>query len=81
MTLFCRILWKKNKVAETEAISFSIFYNNALYLFLILIASFYVLRTFNPAAYPLLYLLLFLDKGLVGGRLDYQPLLSLCSSS
>lgn len=47
-----RILWKKNKVAETEAISFSIFYNNSLYLFLILIASFYVLRTFNPAAYP-----------------------------
>ena len=50
--LSCRILWKKNKVAETEAISFSIFYNNSLYLFLILIASFYVLRTFNPAAYP-----------------------------
>ncbi|KAK2557311.1 Translocon-associated protein subunit gamma [Acropora cervicornis] len=47
-----RILWKKNKVAETEAISFSIFYNNSLYLFLILIASFYVLRTFNPAGYP-----------------------------
>ena len=49
---FYRILWKKNKVAETEAISFSIFYNNSLYLFLILIASFYVLRTFNPAGYP-----------------------------
>ncbi|XP_020621920.1 translocon-associated protein subunit gamma-like [Orbicella faveolata] len=49
-----RILWKKNKVAETEAITFSIFYNNALYLFLILIASFYVLRTFNPAANYLL---------------------------
>jgi len=71
MTLFCRILWKKNKVAETEAITFSIFYNNALYLFLILIASFYVLRTFNPAAYPLHYLpllweLLLRDRLVVG---------------
>ncbi|XP_044177942.1 translocon-associated protein subunit gamma-like [Acropora muricata] len=56
-----RILWKKNKVAETEAISFSIFYNNSLYLFLILIASFYVLRTFNPAGNYIL------STGLAGG--------------
>lgn len=32
--------------------TFSIFYNNALYLFLVLFASFYALRSFNPSAYP-----------------------------
>ncbi|KXJ12102.1 translocon-associated protein subunit gamma [Exaiptasia diaphana] len=45
-----RILWKKNKVADMEAMTFSIFYNNALYLFLVLFASFYALRSFNPSA-------------------------------
>jgi len=43
-----RILWKKNEVADYEATTFSIFYNNALYLVLIIVASFYVLRTFSP---------------------------------
>lgn len=56
MTFFsvfvARILWKKNKVADMEAMTFSIFYNNALYLFLVLFASFYALRSFNPSAYP-----------------------------
>merc|ERR1712038_621831 len=44
-----RILWKKNEVADYEATTFSIFYNNALFLALIIIASFYVLRSFSPA--------------------------------
>ena len=48
-----RILWKKNEVADFEATTFSIFYNNALYLVLIIVASFYVLRTFSPTLYPL----------------------------
>merc|ERR1712025_886682 len=43
-----RILWKKNQVADYEATTFSIFYNNALFLALIIIASFYVLRSFRP---------------------------------
>merc|ERR1711944_255630 len=43
-----RILWKKNEVADYEATTFSIFYNNALFLALIILASFYVLRSFSP---------------------------------
>merc|ERR1712087_879410 len=39
-----RILWKKNEVAEYESTTFSIFYNNALFLALVIIASFYVLN-------------------------------------
>merc|ERR1712121_350171 len=35
-----RILWKKNEVADYEATTFSIFYNNSLYLVLIIVASF-----------------------------------------
>ncbi|XP_064642494.1 translocon-associated protein subunit gamma-like [Lineus longissimus] len=42
-----RILWKKNEVADYEATTFSIFYNNALYLVLMVIASFYLLRSIN----------------------------------
>ena len=38
-----RILWKKNEVAEYESTTFSIFYNNALFLALVIIASFYIL--------------------------------------
>ncbi|EDO39583.1 predicted protein [Nematostella vectensis] len=49
-----RILWKKNKVADMEAMTFSIFYNNALYLFLVLFASFYALRSLHPSANYLL---------------------------
>ena len=44
-----RILWKKNEVAEYEATTFSIFYNNALFLSIVILLSFYVLRGFNPA--------------------------------
>ncbi|KAK3582818.1 hypothetical protein CHS0354_035757 [Potamilus streckersoni] len=43
-----RILWKKNEVADYEATTFAIFYNNALYLVLLIIASFYILKNFNP---------------------------------
>ncbi|XP_057304458.1 translocon-associated protein subunit gamma-like [Hydractinia symbiolongicarpus] len=44
-----RILWKKNNVADTEATTFAIFYSNALYLFIIIMASFYFLRSATPA--------------------------------
>merc|ERR1711981_558954 len=43
-----RILWKKNEVAEYEATTFSIFYNNSLFLALIILASFYVLKGMTP---------------------------------
>jgi len=49
-----RILWKKNEVADYEATTFSIFYNNTLFLVLVIIASFFVLKNFNPTVYPLL---------------------------
>merc|ERR1719277_1962714 len=44
-----RILWKKNEVADYEATTFSIFYNNALFLVLLIVVSFYVLKNLNPA--------------------------------
>ena len=43
-----RVLWKKNEVADYEATTFSIFYNNALFLALVVFLSFYVLRSFSP---------------------------------
>ena len=54
MFMFCRILWKKNEVADYEATTFSIFYNNALYLVLLIVVSFYLLKNFNPNVYPFL---------------------------
>ncbi|GJQ67140.1 hypothetical protein Trydic_g21994 [Trypoxylus dichotomus] len=44
-----RILWKKNEVADFEATTFSIFYNNALYLAIVIFASCYLFRSFTPA--------------------------------
>ncbi|XP_057662988.1 translocon-associated protein subunit gamma [Diorhabda carinulata] len=44
-----RILWKKNEVADFEATTFSIFYNNALFLAIVILASFYLLQSFTPA--------------------------------
>lgn len=44
-----RILWKKNEVADYEATTFSIFYNNALFLAIVIFASFYLLKSFTPA--------------------------------
>ena len=49
---FCRILWKKNEVADYEATTFSIFYNNALFLLFVIFMSFYVLRNFTAELYP-----------------------------
>jgi len=43
-----RILWKKNEVADYEATTFSIFYNNSMFLVFVIVASFYVLRSFSP---------------------------------
>jgi len=43
-----RVLWKKNEVADYEATTFSIFYNNSLYLVLLIVASFYLLKNFTP---------------------------------
>merc|ERR1739838_545679 len=37
-----RILWKKNEVADYEATTFSIFYNNTLFLVLVIVASFFL---------------------------------------
>ncbi|MGH0138875.1 UNVERIFIED_CONTAM: hypothetical protein FKN15_068103, partial [Acipenser sinensis] len=47
-----RILWKKNEVADYEATTFSIFYNNTLFLLLVIVASFFLLKSFNPTVYP-----------------------------
>ena len=54
MFFFFRILWKKNEVADYEATTFSIFYNNALFLVLVVGISFYVLRSFTAPLYPFL---------------------------
>ena len=43
-----RILWKKNEVAEYEATTFSIFYNNALFLAILIFCSFYLLKGLSP---------------------------------
>jgi translocon-associated protein subunit gamma len=43
-----RILWKKNEVADFEATVFSIFYNNALFLALVIFLSFYLLSAISP---------------------------------
>merc|ERR1712001_258740 len=43
-----RILWNKNEVAEYEATTFSIFYNNALFLAILIICSFYIFKSFSP---------------------------------
>jgi translocon-associated protein subunit gamma len=44
-----RILWRKNEVADFEATTYSIFYNNSLFLLLVILSSFYILRSFSPA--------------------------------
>merc|ERR1712168_1695223 len=40
-----RILWKKNEVADYEATTFSIFYNNAMFI----VMSSYLLTSFSPS--------------------------------
>lgn len=49
-----RVLWKKNEVADYEATTFAIFYNNALYLTLVVVSSMFVLANFAPAVNYLL---------------------------
>ncbi|XP_030756495.1 translocon-associated protein subunit gamma [Sitophilus oryzae] len=44
-----RILWQKNEVADFEATTYSIFHNNALFLTIVILASFYFLRSLTPA--------------------------------
>lgn len=45
-----RTLWKKNEVADFEATTFSLFYNNALFLAIVIFVSFFVLRSTSPVA-------------------------------
>lgn len=44
-----RVLWKRNEVADYEATTFAIFYNNALFLALVLVLSFVVLGSLSPS--------------------------------
>merc|ERR1712183_381677 len=44
-----RILWKKNEVPEYEATTFSIFYNNSLFLATLIVFSFLVFPASTPA--------------------------------
>lgn len=43
-----RALWKKNEIADFEATTYSIFYNNSLFLFILLITSFIFFKNFTP---------------------------------
>ncbi|MFH4975002.1 hypothetical protein AB6A40_001711 [Gnathostoma spinigerum] len=43
-----RILWKNNEVADYEATTFSIFWNNVLFLALEIPLSFFILGSFSP---------------------------------
>ncbi|VDM97298.1 unnamed protein product [Thelazia callipaeda] len=44
-----RILWKKNEVGDYEATTFSIFWNNTLFLTLFLILSFFIFSSASPS--------------------------------
>merc|ERR1711963_1232016 len=44
-----RILWKRNEVAEYESTTFSIFYNNVLFLACLIVCSFMVFSGQTPA--------------------------------
>lgn len=41
-------------MADYEATTFSIFYNNALFLAIVIFTSFYILKSFTPTVYPFL---------------------------
>ncbi|CAF4216059.1 unnamed protein product, partial [Rotaria magnacalcarata] len=43
-----RVLTRKNEVADFEATTFSIFYNNSFYLVCLIVLSFFVLKNFSP---------------------------------
>jgi len=44
-----RVLWKKNEVAQYEASNFSIFYNNAIFLAMVIFFGFYFFKNFSPS--------------------------------
>lgn len=44
-----KLLWGKNEVADFEATTFSIFYNNSLFLAIVIFISFFVMKTFSPS--------------------------------
>lgn len=44
-----RVLWKRNEVSDYEATTFAIFYNNALFLAMVLVLSFVVLGSLSPS--------------------------------
>ncbi|MEQ2258644.1 SWI/SNF and RSC complex subunit Ssr3 [Xenotaenia resolanae] len=67
-----RILWKKNEVADYEATTFSIFYNNTLFLVLVIVASFFLLKNFNPTVYPF--------SGFFFSLIIYFPATTFCPS-
>lgn len=54
-----RALFQKNDVADYEATAFSIFYNNALFLVIVVLLSFYLLKGFSTTAYPFKTYLIF----------------------
>lgn len=43
-----KVLWKVSEVAEFESTTFSIFYNNSLFLVLLLVTSFMVFKNVTP---------------------------------
>uniref|UniRef100_A0A6A7FP40 Translocon-associated protein subunit gamma n=1 Tax=Hirondellea gigas TaxID=1518452 RepID=A0A6A7FP40_9CRUS len=43
-----RVLWKKNEVADSEATTFTLFYNNAMFLMMVVVGSFLIFRTLSP---------------------------------
>ncbi|KAF2363778.1 Translocon-associated protein subunit gamma [Trinorchestia longiramus] len=43
-----RVLWKKNEVADSEATTFALFYNNAMFLMLVVVGSCLMFRSFSP---------------------------------
>ncbi|CAI6348236.1 unnamed protein product [Macrosiphum euphorbiae] len=45
-----KALFQKNDVADYEATAFSIFYNNALFLVIVVLLSFYLLKGFSTTA-------------------------------
>lgn len=49
MFSYLRVSWKKNEVAEAESTTFSLFYNNALFMMLVVVGSFLVFKSMAPA--------------------------------
>lgn len=44
-----RVLWKKNEVADYESTTFAIFYNNAIYLAIVIFLGFFFFKNIAPA--------------------------------